>query len=129
MGTKRQSSQRLSRNVRIELRFLERLHERCPNDANVLKAIGDLYTKVGRYEDGLDVDIQLSQLCPDDSEVWYNLGCSYALVGHKERSIQALSTAVELGYRDAEWMKRDEDLDTLKGDPRFESLLARMQQE
>lgn len=106
-----------------ELEFLQRIAKRLPEDTEVLRALGDLYTRTGDYSEGLRVDERLSQLCSEDPLVWYNLGCSLALTGGKEDALEALSRALELGYDDYEWMKKDPDLAVLRGDPRFESML------
>ena len=109
----------------VEVLFLEALRKRCPRHPGVLKALGDLYTGTGRIEEGLDVDVLLSRLCPRDDMVWYNLGCSYALTGQADRAFEALDRAVELGYRDTAWMRKDDDLASLRDDPRFSRLLQR----
>jgi predicted Zn-dependent protease len=110
---------------RIELRFLEGVRRRVPGHEPVLQALGHLYTRVGRYEDGLQVDLELTKLQPDNPQHWYNLGCSYALVGNRSKAFEALHRAVDLGYHDADWMRQDEDLASLRDDPSFEALLAR----
>jgi tetratricopeptide (TPR) repeat protein len=108
----------------VELQFLQKISERLPEDIEVLQALADLYTKNGKYEEGLAVDQLLSQQLPNDELVWYNLGCSYALTNHPDESFEALTRAVELGYSDYELMKTDPDLNKLHRDPRFESLLS-----
>lgn len=108
----------------VELRFLQKVAERLPGDIEVLQALADLYTKNGRYEEGLAIDLQLSQQLPNDDLVWYNLGCSYALTNRADDAFEALARAVELGYCDYDWMKTDPDLNALHKDPRFESLLS-----
>ena len=103
----------------VELQFLEGVRVRCPRHVGALKALGDLYTRAGRIDEGLDVDERLVRLCPRDDMVWYNLGCSYALVGQGDRAFHALGRAVDLGYRDAEWMREDQDLASLRDGPAF----------
>ncbi|HIE10929.1 MAG TPA: tetratricopeptide repeat protein [Kiritimatiellae bacterium] len=116
----------LTRNHRVEIEFLEAVRRRCPGKLDVLHALGDLYTRVGKYQEGLRVDEQLVSRCPSDPFVWYNLACSYALVGDRERAMGALKKAVDLGYDDFEWAQEDGDLDSLRKDPEFTSLLERM---
>lgn len=106
-----------------ELEFLERIARRLPDDTEVLRALADLYTRTGDYVEGLRIDERLSHLCAEEPLVWYNLGCSLALVKRDEDALDALSRALELGYDDYEWMKKDSDLTGLHGDPRFESML------
>jgi tetratricopeptide (TPR) repeat protein len=108
----------------VELSFLEKISARLPEDLEILQAMADLYTKTGRFEEGLGIDIKLSQQLPNDDLVWYNLGCSYALTGRADEAFEALTKAVELGYSDYDWMKTDPDLNKLHDDPRFESLLS-----
>lgn len=107
----------------IELNFLEKISERLPEDLEVLQALAELYTKTGKYKQGLAIDLQLSQLIPNDDIVWYNLGCSHALTRQYDEAFEALAKAIDLGYGDYDWMKTDPDLAGLNADPRFESLL------
>ena len=106
-----------------ELEFLEQIAQRLPEDTEILRALGDLYTRTGDYTEGLRIDERLSHLCSEDPLVWYNLGCSLALTNRREDALEALSRALELGYDDYEWMKKDADLTALHGDSRFESML------
>lgn len=106
-----------------ELEFLQAVARRLPEDTCILRALGDLYTRTGAYADGLRVDERLSRLCAEDPVIWYNLACSLALSDRIDDALDALGRAVELGYDDYEWMKKDSDLTALRGDPRFESIL------
>lgn len=112
------------RHQAVELSFLEKVSERLPEDIEILQALADLYTKTGKYEEGLEIDEKLSHQLPNDDLVWYNLGCSYSLTNHPDQAFEALTKAVELGYSDYDWMKTDPDLNSLHADPRFESLLS-----
>lgn len=111
------------RENRQELEFLQAVARRLPEDTGVMRALGDLYTRTGAYEDGLRVDERLSRLCAEDPVVWYNLACSLALANRPDDAFDALSRAVELGYNDYDGMKKDPDLASLHGDARFESIL------
>jgi Flp pilus assembly protein TadD len=116
----------IKRSTQVELHFLEALEKRTPQNARLLRALGDLYTRSGRHKAGLRVDEKLSALCPEENEVWYNLGCSYALAGRKDDAFDALNKAIELGYQDREWIVKDKDLEALRADPRFENLVNRV---
>lgn len=112
---------------RKEIEFLECLARRCPEDISILKALADMLTKAGRHEDGLATDVRLSRMCPDDPQVWYNLACSYALTNMRAEALLALERAVDKGYRDLHWLIEDKDLESLKTDKRFHSILLRLQ--
>ena len=122
MRTKR----KISAALRKEMAFLESLARRCPQDVDLLKALGDLYTRTGCYEDGLKTDLELTRLCPREPLVWYNLACSYALLGRTDEALASLERSIVLGYRDARWIREDRDLDSLKKDQRFDALLQRL---
>ena len=107
----------------FELEFFERVLASNPGYVDVLRIMGNLLTLKGRFSDGLQVDKRLVQLRPRDALAHYNLACSYALLKRPEQSIKTLRRAVELGYRDFNYMKKDHDLDSIRHDPRFRQLL------
>ena len=94
-----------------------------PEDIGAIYWLGHAYTQMGRYEDGLAQDLRLSGLMPDDPTVHYNLGCSLALTGKVEEAFETLRRAVSLGYRDAEHLIADADLDSIRDDDRYRDLL------
>lgn len=110
-----------------ERSFLESLARRCPGDVDVLKALGDLYTRTGCYEEGLKTDLKLTQLCPREPLVWYNLACSYALLNRTDEAFASLEKSIVMGYRDVRWIREDGDLNSLKKDRRFDALLRRLE--
>ena len=114
--------------TRLEVEFLEALRRRCPAHEPILEALGHLYTRAGRFQDGLQVDLELTRLRPEDSENWYNLACSHALLGSREDALAALNRAMHCGYDDAEWMEADPDLASLRKDPTFQGILLTLKQ-
>jgi tetratricopeptide (TPR) repeat protein len=55
---------------------------------------------------------------------YYNAGCCYALDGDLDKALEMLRRAVDAGYTNVNHMKGDADLENLRGDPRWEKLLA-----
>jgi tetratricopeptide (TPR) repeat protein len=105
----------------------EQALEADPDDLDSLIWLGNAYTRQGRIEDGLRVDLKLTALLPADPTVRYNLACSYALLGRTDEALDEMERAVRLGYRDAEHMRRDEDLTSLRGESRFLRLLRELE--
>jgi Flp pilus assembly protein TadD len=99
---------------------------RRPEDPAVWRALGDLYSKVGRLDDGLSVDERLIRLTPEEPLAWYNLACSQALCSRPDEALCSLEQAMHLGYDDAAWAGRDPDLKSLAQHPQFPALLERM---
>ena len=60
---------------------------------------------------------------PDDSVVLYNVACNYANIGNIELALDYLEQAIANGTVSASWMKNDEDLASLRGQPRYTALL------
>jgi predicted Zn-dependent protease len=116
----------IGRERRVEMQFLEAVRGRCPHNPLLLEALGELYTRAGRFQEGLQVDLELVGMRPDEPVAWYNLGCSYALTGQREQAFNALTKAVDLGYADTDWMLKDSDLQSLREDPRFPQLVKRV---
>lgn len=112
-------------NLDFEIPFYENLLKKKPDFISVLIALGDAYTKNGRYEEGLKIDQRLSRLKPDDPLVRYNLACSYSLLKIPDSCFRALKKAIQLGYRDFAFMEKDPDLDFIRNDPRYKELLSR----
>lgn len=53
------------------------------------------------------------------SNAAYNIACCYALLGEKERALEWLAKAFDIGFRNLEHAQTDTDLDPLHNDPRF----------
>jgi len=110
-------------NLEFEIDFFEKILKENPNYIDALIPLGDSYTKLGLYEKGLLVDLQLVKLLPSDPTVFYNLACSYSLLGKIDDSIDALKNAINLGYNDFEHMQKDTDLENLKDNIKFKEIL------
>ncbi len=109
----------------FEIQFFERLVERHPAFVEPLIQLGELYTRTGRYTDGLQIDRRLTKLRPRDPITWYNLACSYSLVGQFAYALRALKKAIQLGYEDWAFLQRDPDLAPLRRAPAFQHFLAK----
>jgi len=108
-----------------EISFYEDLLKEKPDYVDALIALGDDYTKKGRYKEGLGIDERLVKLKPDDPLVHYNLACSYSLLKMANLCLEALEKAIHLGYRDPIFMEKDPDLEFIRKDPRYIELLSR----
>jgi tetratricopeptide (TPR) repeat protein len=95
-----------------------------PDNLEAIFSLGNAYTRVGRYEDGLAIDERLVAIFPDNPTVRYNLSCSLALLGRIDEALDALHRAIALGFDDERLLATDPDLSGLREDPRFQELLA-----
>ncbi|MGD9015646.1 MAG: tetratricopeptide repeat protein [Candidatus Omnitrophota bacterium] len=109
----------------FEISFYEQLLRKTPDFTNALVALGDAYTRRGRYREGLAIDKRLVKLRPDDPTAHYNLACSYALLRMADSSLTALKIAIDLGYRDFSFINKDPDLAFIRKDPRYKELISK----
>jgi tetratricopeptide (TPR) repeat protein len=114
------------RDLDLEISFLEGVVRRSPGYVEALQLLGDDYTRRGRFSEGLNVDERLSRLRPDDSLVHYNLACSYSLTSQIEFAVEALESAINLGYRDFKWMNQDPDLKNLRQHAEYKRIRAKV---
>jgi tetratricopeptide (TPR) repeat protein len=116
------------RDLDTKIEFIEGLVRRDPNYVDALQILGDHYTQRGRIGEGLKVDERLARLEPGNPLVFYNLACSYSLAGEMDQAIRSLERAIDLGYRDFDWLAKDPDLKPLRADPAFDELKTKIRQ-
>lgn len=87
--------------------------------------LGTIYFKLSDFEKSKLYLQKAMNLRPDDWRPYYNAACNYALMGESDRAIALLKQAVAKGFKDFEWMRKDPDLESIRNDPRFQSLSER----
>lgn len=117
---------RKNNDLQFEISFFEAVLRRDASFVEVVEILGGLYTKQGRIADGLKMDRKLVKLQPDNATAHYNLACSLALSRRKSDALRSLQQAVQLGYKDFDWMQQDPDLEGLKHHPAFLALLEQL---
>lgn len=60
----------------------------------------------------------------DNPDTLYNLACCYALMDEPDHALDCLERAGLRGTSIAEWAENDSDLESLRDNPRFQSLMA-----
>ena len=74
------------------------------------------------YETALSKQLVVVEKRPKDPVAHFNAGCYAARAGHADEAIEHLRRAVEVNGRIKELMATDEDLDSIREDPRFAEL-------
>jgi len=54
----------------------------------------------------------------------YNIACLNAVLGRKGEAVAALVRAVESGWRDLDWIKKDRELDAIRGEEGYQKLVG-----
>lgn len=109
----------------FQVRIFESALEGSSDDFHILSELGNVYTRAGRYEDGLRIDRKLTEMSPENPVVHYNLSCSLSLLGQIDEALRELETSFKLGYLEFDHVLGDPDLENLREDNRFPKLLER----
>ena len=125
-SARKKPSRASQRDLDIRIEFFEGLVRRDPTYVDALQLLGDHYTQRGRYRDGLKVDERLARLEPRNALVFYNLACSYSLTNQFDLAAAALENAINLGYRDFNWLAKDPDLDKLRQQAVYRDIQAKI---
>ena len=59
------------------------------------------------------------------ADFWYSFACGAAIAGRHDEALEYLGHAIDLGFSNADAMAADDDLKSLRGDPRFRALDAK----
>ena len=93
-----------------------------------------------KYDDGIALLMKILEQEPKDNGTAYNLACGYALKGDTDKGFEWLGKAVDWGWgtgqgtlvgstvqtSNLEMTKTDPDLASLRKDPRWDALIARI---
>ena len=85
--------------------------------ANALQRLGDSQ----RAEEWARRAVQTD---PSHPLLLYNVACFHATAGRPGLALDHLERAMELGMRNRDWLMTDPDLESIRGDPRFQALLT-----
>jgi tetratricopeptide (TPR) repeat protein len=87
--------------------------------SGALQVAGDIERARAWMERALAID-------PDDLSALFNGACLHVRLGLHDRAMDLLEHALDLGGGKRDWIERDPDYDPLRGNPRFQALLARL---
>ncbi|MBU6417467.1 MAG: tetratricopeptide repeat protein [Xanthomonadaceae bacterium] len=109
------------------LNTVERHLKLNPHDTRALQIGANNLYQVGEKQKALAMAEQALIQGRDEPVVLYNGACFYAMQGETDRALGLLEQAVRLGWGDRAWMEHDSELESLRDDPRFRTLLMRIQ--
>jgi serine/threonine protein kinase/tetratricopeptide (TPR) repeat protein len=109
--------------VKAELEVYPRYLSRFPENprAHVFYAVA--LARAGRHEEGKAEAAKAIELNPTDPLMLYNTACFYARIGEKRLALDTLKNAIREGFGEYEWLVRDPDLDSIRGEPEYAELM------
>ena len=85
----------------------------------------DAYSR-GDYETAARLYTQAADCDRSNSGVLFDGACSASLAGLTDEAFALLNRAIDVGYANADNFERDPDLEALRGDPRWASVIERV---
>jgi tetratricopeptide (TPR) repeat protein len=77
------------------------------------------YAKAGEWDKAVEIVAEGLERFPDNPAILYNLACYEAQAGRGDDALAHLKRSVELDPKYGEFAGRDEDLDSIRGEPGF----------
>jgi adenylate cyclase len=97
-----------------------------PENGRARYLAAGLQVRLGETEAGKRNAEAALRMRPDDYGTLYNAACVYAQIGEHDRALDLLDRAVSTGQGFREWIDHDHDFDTLRHLPRFQEIVARL---
>ncbi len=94
-----------------------------PNDPWLLCHLADCYNALGEHDQSLTLVEEAITLSPNNVEIMARAGLVYEELGNRDKALELICKAVNYGYPVAD-IKNLEELDNLRADPRFDSLIS-----
>lgn len=106
------------------LATFQSLVDRNANDAAAWLGVGRALHELTRYEDALAAHRRASKSQAQRATALFNMACEYALLGRHAEAIEAAEGAVEAGFRTKWFYENEPELAAIRGEARFQALLA-----
>ena len=95
-------------------------------NANYYNDVGMSLVKKGEFDKATDAFKKYQNLFPKKGESYRNWALLYALQNQKEKAIENLQKAIDLGYDDMHWLQNEESLEAIRPEPAFQKLLKQL---
>jgi adenylate cyclase len=97
-----------------------------PDEARPYVLAGGALARLGQRERAKECIDRAQSLAPDDDAILYNAGCALAILGEQDGALDALERAIDAGLAGGDWVPQDPDWESLRDQPRFKELVARL---
>ncbi len=93
------------------------------DDGRAHMLYGVYLVQAGRVEEAKRESAKALELNPTDPLMLYNASCFYSRIQEKQLALETLRNAITAGYQNYEWIKRDTDLDGIRGTREYKELM------
>src|SRR5690606_23718248 len=117
---------RMRRLTREALEATQHQVEIDPDNARAHYMAAGLLLRLGDIDGGRRAIQQALGLRPADFDTLYHAACFHAMVGEQDQALDLLERAVATGLGFREWIEHDSELAALRGLPRYDEIIARL---
>lgn len=97
-----------------------------PSDVRALSLGSGALYEYGQKERAKEWSQRSLELYPDDVGALVNAACLHAKAGQKEAALEFLERVFACGWGKRDWVEHDPDYNILRGEPRFQQMLAKL---
>jgi tetratricopeptide (TPR) repeat protein len=108
------------------VRRAERILALNPRDVRTLSLGSGAVHIGGDFARACDWSQRALDIDPADMSALINGALMYAREGMKDQALALLERAMGLGWGKRDWIEQDPDYDPLRGEPRFQAMMARL---
>jgi len=105
------------------LELLSRIGKEGDENGDTSWSLGYALFGAGRYEEAQQAFIRALKNGHDAGDAIYNLACCNAVQGNTKAALGYLEASIDAGFTDGDHMRGDDDLASLRSDPRFETIV------
>jgi adenylate cyclase len=107
-------------------RLVEDRLQLVPDDTRACVLGAGYFAALGNEERATALAQRALEIDSEDPMLLYNVACAFASLKHPDKALDCLESAVDKGYGHKEWIEHDSDFTSIREDPRFKAILARM---
>ena len=109
--------------MRRGLQLMEGSLELNPDDARAANLAAGVFASLGEAEPAVKYAERSLAIDPEDPMLLYNVACMYSSLGRIDQAITCLERAVDKGFGHKEWIDNDPDLDPIRDNPKYQSIV------
>ncbi len=108
------------------LRVIEKHLELHPDDMRAVYFGAGQWTALGERGQALAWAQRALEMLPGDTAVRYNVACIFAQEGRPDEALDLIEQNVAAGWGNADWLRNDPDMASIRDLPRFRALVERI---
>lgn len=111
----------------VAIANFKKLVEADPKDGRSWHMLGYSLHASGDLDEALKAHIKATEFAEQAPIASYNAACVFALRGKKTEALDWLAKAAEKGFSGADHMAEDTDMDSLRNEPRYKEIVAKIE--